>query len=123
MKGTGRKFGSILQLVLVIVVLAFTTNVSGQVTVGENTKLNLGGDLSFGYSGARGDTTSSNEVDLGVNANLTGFYYHPQFLNFSINPYYNRNQFNSETTNIFSGKGINSVANLFSGSHTPISVG
>lgn len=97
---------------------------AGQMTVGENTSLNLQGNAAFGYSGVRANQSigNSNELDFGGDANLTGSYYHPQFLNFSINPYYNRNQFNSVYQSIFSASGINSFANFFSGSRTPFSV-
>ena len=54
---------------------------------------------------------------------VTGSYYDPKFLNFTVQPYYNRNQNNTSSLSIFNDSGVNASANLFSGSHFPGFVG
>ena len=54
---------------------------------------------------------------------VTGSYYDPKFLNFTVQPYYNRDQSNSASQSIFNASGVTANANLFSGSHFPGFVG
>lgn len=94
-----------------------------QVGLGDNTELNLGGNLGFGYSGVfQNQGADSGQYNLGGDALLSGFYYHPQFLSFRVNPFYNQSRLNSNYQSLFSAKGINASTSLFSGSHTPITV-
>lgn len=86
----------------------------------EGANLNLGGDITFGYGGSFGniaDTTHS--LMLGGNGQLSGYYYHPNFLSFSVRPYYNRNQQNSSFQLIDNNYGVSSQASFFSGSRFP----
>ena len=103
-----------------LLLLLISSFASAQVTVGENTKLNASGLFTFGYSGAYGDEINSNHsVDAGVNGTVDGYYYNPNFLNFSVTPYYNRSQANSESQSITGAKGVTGTANFFTGSHFP----
>ncbi|HYN15202.1 MAG TPA: hypothetical protein VES66_05365 [Terriglobales bacterium] len=96
---------------------------AAQVEVGEDVKLNLSGNLSFGYTGTTGDFTSSGHgLSIGGNSDLHGYYYNPQFLSFDIQPYYNRSQSNSTFQSITDSSGVTATANLFSGSHFPGSI-
>lgn len=93
---------------------------SAQLTVGENTNLNLTGNISAGYTGAYSNLGSSDHgLTLGGDATLSGSYYSPGFLSFSIEPYYNRSQANSSFQSITDTSGINASASIFGGSHFP----
>ena len=97
----------------------------GQVTIGDNVNLNLNGNVAFGYAGSFSSTAgaiNTNQFTFGGDLDLNGYYYHPQFLSFHVNPYYNQSRLNSNYQSIFSAKGVNANANLFSGSHTPVSL-
>ncbi len=103
--------------------LAWLTPAVAQVTVGENTNLNLSGNLSFGYSGDFSETDrSSHGLDFGGLAQLNGYYYNPRFLSFDLQPYYRRSQNNSVFQTITNGSGFNGSTNFFTGSHFPGSV-
>jgi len=112
------KTGILGLLILALLVMAPTA--CAQMTVGENTKLNAGGLFTMGYSGDYGDQVpSSHGVDLGFNGTINGSYYNPNFLNFSITPYYNRSQANSDYQSITGASGVTGTANFFAGSHFP----
>lgn len=97
---------------------------AAQLAIGDNLNMNANGVVSLGYNDVWGNTFSSNHsLDLGGSGTLSGYYYNPNFLNFQVSPYYNRSQANSESQSIFNTSGIETSANLFSGSHFPGSVG
>ncbi|MFB3915348.1 MAG: hypothetical protein ACE14M_01360 [Terriglobales bacterium] len=83
--------------------------------------MHLDGTFGFGYNGSFG--SEANSSGHGTNflgfGTLTGSYYHPNFLNFTIQPYYNRSQGSAETSSLFSGKGVNGTIRFFSGSRFP----
>jgi hypothetical protein len=92
----------------------------GQIEVGKNTNMTLTGDLGFGYEGDFGNTeASSHSTNLNGDAVLNGFYYSPRFLNFFVDPIYNRSQANSGQGSITDASSVNMGVNLFSGSHFP----
>ncbi len=90
-----------------------------QVHVGSNTEIRLGADASVGYvaSSAQGGL---NSVNFGLNANLNGHFYHPNFLSFNFSPYYNQGREYSTADFISGDKGFSSSLNLFSGSNIPL---
>jgi hypothetical protein len=98
--------------------------VNAQVTIGDNTNLSLSGQIGAGYSGAYGNENfaSSHGMFFTGLADLNGYYYNPRFLNFSVLPFYNRNQDNSSIQSIFNESGIGATVNLFGGSHFPGSI-
>jgi len=100
-------------------VLLWLLPANAQVEVGDNTNLNLSGDISTGYSGGSGDNGSSHALTVGGNATLHGYYYNPQFINFDFQPYYNRSQANSTFQSITNTSGFIGSMNFFSGSHFP----
>ena len=100
-----------------------TTPGWAQIEIGSNTNLSLSGDLGFGYNGNYGNIDqSSHGTNLNGDAVLQGSYYNPQFLNFFVDPVYNRSQANSGQGSLTDASSINAGANIFSGSHFPGSV-
>lgn len=96
----------------------------GQVTIGENTNLNLAGWLGFGYNAGWEDPGFSNHsTSVVADLNLNGSYYNPNFLSFTVHPFYNRNQTNTVSQTTGNTNGFESFVNLFRGSHFPGTVG
>lgn len=81
--------------------------------------MNLSGDIGFNYNGAMNDGISGHNLGLTGDANLQGSYYNPNFLNFSVRPFYDRAQSNSLFGAVSNSSGVNSSMNLFGGSHFP----
>jgi hypothetical protein len=90
-----------------------------QVTVGGNTELRLVANASLGYvaSSAQGGL---NRLTFGLNADLSGHYYHPNFLQFSFAPFYNQGREYSAADFITGDKGFSTSLQLFSGGNTPL---
>ncbi|MGB8888427.1 MAG: hypothetical protein WCC87_16990 [Candidatus Korobacteraceae bacterium] len=94
-----------------------------QLQVGDNVSLNLNGIVSAGYTDVSGnDINSSHSLSVGGNGTLSGYYYNPNFLNFSVSPYYNQSSQNSESRSIFDSSGVELNSGIFGGSHFPGSV-
>jgi hypothetical protein len=94
-----------------------------QVAIGENTRLNAGALFTFGYTGDYGDAIPSDHgLTVGMNGTLNGYYYNPNFLSFSAQPYFNQSRADSDFQSLTNASGINTTANFFSGSHFPGSV-
>jgi hypothetical protein len=109
--------------IYLVFALACVTSANGQVTAGNKLKMLMNGSLGAVYTGSFGNYIgSSHSLGLGVNGTLQGYYYHPQFLNFEVRPYYDRAQFNSESQTITRGTGLDSSLNVFGGSHFPGSI-
>ena len=66
-----RKFGWLLFTALTGALVALGPPAWPQVSVGENTQLNLTGNASFGYNGLFGDTVETNQFVFGGLADLT----------------------------------------------------
>ncbi len=91
--------------------------------IGENTKLNAGALFTFGYQGDYGDAIPSDHgLNLGFDGKISGYYYNPNFLSFTANPYYDQSRADSDLQSLTGAKGVNGTANLFTGSHFPGSV-
>jgi hypothetical protein len=106
-----------------VFVLACVASAKGQVTVGDNLKLLMNGNLGTVYAGNFGDYVgSSHSLGFAINGTLEGYYYHPQFLYFQVRPYFDRAQFNSESQTVTRGTGVESSVNVFGGSHFPGSI-
>ncbi|HTR25779.1 MAG TPA: hypothetical protein VMI10_17525 [Terriglobales bacterium] len=94
-----------------------------QLQIGDDTSLNLSGNLSFAYTGNYSNLTGSTHgMTPSGNADLSGFYYSPNFLSFDIQPFYDQTRDNSTTRSVFHSSGVSSSASLFSGSHFPGSI-
>ncbi len=103
--------------VLAAVLLAMPAH--AQVQMGD-TDFHLTGDLGAGYGSGSGSLGSSDH-NLNINGDgiLSGSYYDPNFLSFSVQPFFNRSQDNSTFQSITSTSGLTATANIFSGSHFP----
>ena len=102
--------------------LLLAASAAAQVTVGDDLHMNLNGNVGYTYSGGFDQGTSSHSMGFTGNGFLTGNYYTPNFLNFSVAPYYNREQDNNVYGNLANTGGVSSNVNLFAGSHFPGSV-
>ena len=91
-----------------------------QVQIGDDLKMNMTGLLTAGYTGSYGDQIESNHgLDLGGNAQLTGSYYNPNFINFSVNPYYDQSRADSNYQSLTDSSGVLANANFFTGTRFP----
>ena len=81
--------------------------------------MNMSGDIGFNYNGGMNQGDSGHNLSFNGDANLTGNYYNPNFLNFAVRPFYNRTQSNSVFGALTNSAGVTSSVNLFSGSHFP----
>ncbi len=116
MKGRWTWIGGALLLVLV-------SRAPAQVTVGENATLDMSGLLQAGYTADYGnDISSDHGLTVGGSANLTGDYYSPGFLSFTLSPFYNQSRLNSTSQSISDSSGVSASANIFSGSNYPGSI-
>jgi hypothetical protein len=111
--------------VLAMAQLAYSQNQNQtpELSIGENTKISAGGLFTFGYSGNYGDVIpSAHGLTWGLDGKLSGYYYNPNFLSFTATPYYNQSRSNSTFQSLTGASGIDTTANLFTGSHFPGSV-
>jgi hypothetical protein len=92
---------------------------AAQVKVGDETSLNLSGNLGFGYSATYGDVLSSHGISAVGNADLSGSYYSPQFLSFHLSPYMNQSRETSNFDSVSTTSGFRANVNIFSGGHFP----
>lgn len=92
-----------------------------QVQVAPETFIRLNADASVGYvkSSAQGGL---NSVNYGLGADLTGHFYHPNFLQFQFSPFYNQGREYSTADFISGDKGFSAGVNLFAGSNIPLSI-
>lgn len=108
---------------LAALLLTVTIPALAQMQIGDNWHLNGGGMATFGYSGDYGDNIpSSHGLDFGLNGQVNGFYYNPNFINFTMTPYYNQSRADSDFQSLTGASGFSGTANLFTGSHFPGSV-
>ena len=92
---------------------------AGQVQLGE-LSTSLSGVVSGGYSADYGnDINSSHSLSLSGNATASGYYYSPNFVSFTISPYYGQSRANSNYQSISDSSGVNFESSIFSGSHFP----
>ena len=108
-----------------LLVLLATPLASAQLQIGDDFKMKVGGLFTAGYQGIYGEggqIESSHGLDFGLNGNINGSYYNPNFLSFNIVPYVNQSQANSNFQSITGASGVSATANLFSGSHFPGSI-
>jgi hypothetical protein len=95
-----------------------------QLEIGDNLKMNMNGNIGFGYGGSFDEPgSSSHSLNMTGQGTLTGSYYNPNFLSFTVQPYYDRNQDNSASQSIFNESGVTAGANLFGGSRFPGHIG
>ncbi len=96
---------------------------AAQVTIGDDVNLTGNGSVTAGYNGSYGNQIdSSHSLGIGGTAALNGFYYNPNFLSFSVNPYFNQSRNNSNFASITNASGVTLSSAIFSGSHFPGSI-
>ncbi len=108
-----------------LLLLMATPLASAQLQIGDDLKMKVGGLFTAGYQGVYGDSSqieSNHGLDFGLNGNVNGSYYNPNFLSFNIVPYFNQSQANSNYQSITGASGVSATANLFNGSHFPGSI-
>lgn len=113
MKGTLRFAVCFLLLLIAKATLA-------QVQVGDDVTMRMNGNITAGYAGDYGNLIPSDHgLNFGADAQLSGDYYNPNFMNFAITPYYNRSSANSTFSSLTDASGVDATTNLFSGSRFP----
>lgn len=65
------------------------------------------------------DDTAGHSLGFSGRGTITGDYYNPDFLSYTLLPYYGRSQDNSDTQSITSSSGYTGTLNIFKGSHFP----
>lgn len=107
---------------LLLAVLCLASPLQAQVKLfGDDLNLtSASGSVGTGYTGSYGNVVVSSH-NLGWNAAgaLNGFYYNPNFLSFSVQPFYDQSRANSDSQSITSSSGISFTSNIFGGSHFP----
>ena len=90
-----------------------------QVKFGEFSN-HLNGTVSSGYTADYGNQTASDHNwVVGGNANLSGDFYNPNFLNYAISSYLNQSRANSDFQSISNSSGVTFSSNIFGGSEFP----
>lgn len=104
---------------LAIMILALAAPAAAQVSAGE-AKLNLNATISAGYSDDYSNLLGSDHSINGAGtADLSGYYYNPNFLSFEVQPFYNQSRLNSAFQSITASSGVNASAHLFGGTNYP----
>jgi hypothetical protein len=100
-------------------ILLLTLPAVGQLEIKE-TSNQMSGTVSAGYNADYGNEISSNHsLGVGGTGTLSGYYYNPNFLSYTVSPYYNQDRSNSDYQSISNASGVNVTSNIFAGSHFP----
>ncbi len=103
-------------------VLLLVLPAAAQLKFGEFSS-NLNGNLSAGYTGDYGNQIDSDHsLAFGGSGTLSGFYYNPNFISFTVSPYMNQARDNSTFQSISNASGVNFSSTIFGGSHFPGSI-
>jgi len=95
---------------------------AGQLQLGDFSS-SLNGTVSTGYNGDYGNQIpSAHSLDFGGTGTLSGFYYNPNFLSYTVTPYLNQARDNSSYQSISNASGVNFESSIFGGSHFPGSI-
>jgi hypothetical protein len=102
-----------------LLLFGFSSGAQAQVALGD-LHATANGQLSTLYTGNFGNF-EADEHSLGFagRGTISGDYYNPNFLSFSLLPYYGRSQDNSDSQSITDASGYNGTINIFKGSHFP----
>lgn len=123
MEGILRKNGwALCGLLLASLLCSGALPAAAQLKVGE-TSSTLSGTISGGYTGDYGNLINSDHsLSVGGTGTLSGYYYNPNFLSFSVSPFLNQSRDNSSYQSISNASGVNFTSSIFGGSHFPGSV-
>jgi len=115
--------GAFLNVALILAgALLLVLPAQAQLKLGESSN-NLNGTLSGGYNADYGNLVpSDHSLSFGGTGTLSGFYYNPNFLSYTISPYVNQARDNSSFQSISDASGVNLSASIFSGSKFPGSI-
>lgn len=109
--------------IFLIAILLSSVPAWAQITIGDDLSLTSTGSISAGYNGSYGNQIASNHgLTAGGAAAINGFYYNPNFLSFSIDPYFNQSRSNSQFASVTDASGVALSSSIFAGSHFPGSV-
>jgi hypothetical protein len=109
-------------VVAVAVMISLGTHATAQVNVGD-ASMHLTGLLSGGYSADYSNVGGSDHSNIGAGtADLFGSYHDPNFLGFSVSPFYNQSRLNSNFQSVTAASGVDASAAIFSGSNFPGSI-
>jgi hypothetical protein len=123
-RAAGRARRPSLRRVLAVLVGLFllVLPAAGQLQLGDFNS-NLNGTVSTGYNGDYGNQISSaHSLDFGGTGTLSGFYYNPNFLSYTVSPYLNQARDNSSYQSISNASGVDFESSIFGGSHFPGSI-
>src|SRR5271166_527755 len=103
---TGWGFGRFLLAPLLLALLLLTLPASAQLKIGEvNSTKN--GTISAGYTGDYGNQINSDHsLTYGGSGTMSGFYYNPNFVSFTVSPYVNQSRDNSAFQSISNASGV-----------------
>jgi hypothetical protein len=105
-----------------LLIWAGASRASAQVQAGL-LNMNLSGVASGGYAADYGNfVPSDHSFNAAGDANLSGFFYDPNFLSFKIQPFYNESRANSDFQSITSASGVTASSSIFGGSEFPGSI-
>ncbi|MGA9544456.1 MAG: hypothetical protein WBQ85_12860 [Candidatus Sulfotelmatobacter sp.] len=107
-------------LALMGALLAFSPRGAAQVALGD-LHATASGQLTSLYDDSFGNLEGSDGHSLGFAGRgvISGDYYNPNFLSFTVLPYYGRSQDNSDMQSISDASGYTGTLNIFKGSHFP----
>jgi hypothetical protein len=79
------------------------------------------GEIESIYNDSFGnlDGTAGHSLGFAGKGTISGDYYNPDFLSFTVLPYYGRSQDNAETESLTNASGYMGTLNIFKGSHFP----
>jgi hypothetical protein len=107
---------------LLVGLLLLALPAAGQITLGD-LSTDLNGTLSAGYTGDYGNQIpSAHSLSFGGSGTLSGSYYNPNFVNFTVSPYLNQSRDNSSYQSLSNASGVTASSNIFGGSHFPGSI-
>lgn len=102
-----------------VLLLLLALPAAGQVQLGAF-NLTGNGTLSAGYTGDYGNQVASDHgVTFGGTGNLSGSFYNPNFLSFSVQPFLNQSRENSDFQSLTNASGVNASTSIFGGSNFP----
>jgi hypothetical protein len=100
-------------------VLLWALPAVAQLQLGESSTT-LNGIVGAGYAADYGnDIDSSHGLNVNGSATASGYYYNPNFVSYSLSPYYGQSRANSDSQSISDASGVNLSTGIFSGSHFP----
>ncbi len=115
----GLKSCWVTEVALMGTLLLFALPSTAQVAFGD-LHATANGQLSTVYADEYGDLqTGQHSWGFAGTGTIAGNYYNPNFLSFSLLPYYGRSQDNSDSQSITNASGYTGTVNIFGGSHFP----